>query len=156
MDAAPFMTGNYGFILALVALSVGIVWIIFPFVAIARLRELQQEMERSNRYLAELSMRNSMGVEIARPMVRIAPPVARVVPPAMAMPSVRLQPSTGVIPPPSVVPLKISKDGQKLELKDTTSIKVMLKNGQLSLEDRYFDVETNEWVALHRHPEFSQ
>jgi hypothetical protein len=150
------LTGSFGFILALLALAVGIMWLVFPFIAMARLRGIRDEVERGNRYLAELSNRNSYGVEVApRPTVRIAN-VARVVPTPKVVPAAKLQPTTGVIPPPSVVPLKISKGGQKLGLKDTTSIKVMLKNGELTLEDRYFDVESNEWVALHRHPEFSQ
>jgi hypothetical protein len=156
MDVAPYMTGTLGAILALLAVSVGVVWIVFPFIAMTKLHALREEVEKGNRYLADIMRRNSQTVEYtSRSMVR-AVPVAKVVPRARVVPTVCVLTPGEVIAPPSVVPLKISKRGQKLGLKDTTSIKVMLKKGELSLDDHYFNAETNEWVALCRHPEFSE
>jgi hypothetical protein len=155
MEVAPFMTGPFGTILALLALSVCVVWLVFPFIAMTKLRSIREEVEKGNRYLADIAHRNSLTVEYtSRPMVR-AVPVAQVVPRARVVPTARILTPGEVIAPPSVVPLKISKGGQKVGLKDTTSIKVMLKKGELSLDDHYYDAESNQWVALCCHPEFS-
>lgn len=143
------MTGTGGVILAVLAFLVGLVWLVFPFIAMNKLRGIRDEVEKGNRYLADIVNRKPRSAPTyPRPTVRVASY-------AHPVPTARVIPAGEVVPPPRVVPLKISKGGQVLGLKDTTSIKVMLERGELSLEDQYFDAETNEWVTLDCHPEFS-
>jgi hypothetical protein len=150
MSAASFLTGIFGIILLILILFVCIVWLIFPFIAMKWLREIREEIEKGNRYLANISDRNALTLQSSpRPRVRIVP-TAKIVPIATGIPT------TEVVPPPSIVPLKISKGGREVGLKDTTSIKIMLKKGELSLDDHYFDAGSNAWVTLDCHPEFSQ
>jgi hypothetical protein len=148
MSAASFLTGSFGIILPILILLVCIVWLIFPFIAMKWLRGIHEEIEKGNRYLANISGGNALTAQFSsRPRVRIVP-TAKIVPIAAGGPAAE------VIPPPSVVPLKISKGGREFGLKDTTSIKIMLKKGELTLEDHYFDAESNRWVTLDCHPEF--
>lgn len=147
MNPASFPLGIFGVIWAIVALFACVVWLVFPFIAMNKLRGIREEVEKGNRYLAKIMGGSSSTVQ---PSPR---PTVRMVPTARLVPTARVVPIAGVIPPPSVVPLKISKGGREVGLKDTTSIKVMLKRGDLSLEDRYFDADSNAWVTLDCHPE---
>jgi hypothetical protein len=149
MNSASYLTGVFGIILPILILFVCIVWLIFPFIAMKWLRGIREEIEKGNRYLANISGGNALTAQSSpRPRVRIVP-TAKIVPIATAVPTAE------VLPPPSVVPLKISKGGREFGLKDTTSIKIMLKKGELTLDDHYFDAESNAWVTLDCHPEFS-
>ena len=134
-------------ILGILVSVASIFGLVFPFIVMRRMRWLREEIEKANQLLAQIS-RGNPRTQALRPTVRVYP-TATIVPIATVVPTAR------VVPPPSVVPLKISKGGLELGLKDTTSIKVMLKRGELSLKDRYFDKERNEWVTLDRNPEFS-
>jgi len=150
MNTASFLADGFGITLAIIALLVCVVWLIFPFMAMNRLRGIREEIERGNRYLAHFFDASSSSPEESFPR-----PTIRMVPTARMIPTVKVVPIASVVAPPSVVPLKISKGGQELGLKDTTSIKVMLKRGDLTLKDRYFDAMSNQWVTLECHPEFS-
>ena len=148
MDAASFPMGFFGIILAILAFCCCLIWLIFPFVAMNKLRGIHREMERNNQFLANFSgEKDLVGRSFSQP---------RVVPTARVVPTVRTVPSGVVMPPPSVVPLKISKGGNEHTVKDTASIKIMLKTGELTLQDRYFDRKRNEWVPLDCHPEICQ
>jgi hypothetical protein len=138
MDVASFPMGGFGIILAILALCVCVVWLIFPFIAMNRLRGIRRELERSNRHLANFSSGSIPTIS------------------SSSRARARIVPTARVISPPSVVPLKISRDGKEHSLKDTTSIKIMLKRGELTLQDRYYDRKRNEWVTLDCHPEICQ
>jgi hypothetical protein len=149
VDAASFLSGNFGIVLAILGLVVCLVWIIFPFVAMNKLNEIHEELQQSNRYLANLTNERIATLPSSPFPTIMKVPTARIIPTARAIPA------NGIVAPPSVVPLKISKEGREFGLKDTTSIKVMLKRGDLTLKDRYFDTVTNEWVTLDCHPELN-
>ena len=124
-----------------------ILWLIFPFIVMNRMRWLYEEIEKANQLLAQIKRAN--------PRMQAPLPTVKVYPTAAVVPTDTVTPTVKAVPPPSVVPLKISKGGMELGVKDTTSIKVMLKRGELSGKDRYFDKEKNEWVTFDRNPEFS-
>src|ERR1700693_1673182 len=133
MSAVSSLAGVFGIILPILILLVCIVWLIFPFFAMKWLRGIREEIAKGNRYLAQISGGSAATAQSSpRPRVRIVP-TAKIVPIATGAPI------AGVVPPPSVVPLKISKGGREVGLKDTTSIKIMLKKGELTLDDHYFD-----------------
>jgi hypothetical protein len=48
----------------------------------------------------------------------------------------------------------ISQDGKNLGEYTLTNVRHMLKNRTLTLQDLYFDKETNEWMALELNPTF--
>lgn len=154
MDVASFPMGLFGIVLAVLALCCCLIWLVFPFVAMSRLRGIRQEIERNNQYLANFSGEKTL-IEPSFYQPRVVP-TARVVSTARTVPSVRTVPPGIVMPPPSVVPLKISKGGKEHTLKDTASIKVMLKTGELTLQDRYYDRKKRAWVPLDCHPEICQ
>ena len=148
MDVASFPMGLFGIILAVLALCCCLIWLVFQFVAMSRLRGIRREIERNNEFLANFSVeKEPVGPSFSQP---------RVVPTARVVPTVRTVPPGIVMPPPSVVPLKISKGGKEQTLKDTASIKIMLKTGELTLQDRYYDRKRREWVPLDCHPEICQ
>jgi hypothetical protein len=138
MHVASFPWGGLGLFLFALVFCLGLVWLIFPFVAMKRLRRLHREIERCNQRLANLSGGTS-------------PPPA-----PSPRPTARMVPTARAASPPSVVPLKISMGGKAHKLRDTTSIKIMLQSGELSLQDRYYDRKKNEWVTLDCHPEIRQ
>jgi hypothetical protein len=136
MNVASLLAGVFGIIFPILVLFICVVWLIFPFIAMKKLRGIREEIEKGNRYLGKVLSGSDQTA------------------PTSPRPTVRIVPTAKVVPPPSVVPLKISKGGRELGLKDTTSIKVMLKKGDLTLEDHFFDAESNKWVTLDCHPEF--
>ncbi|MCE0496598.1 MAG: hypothetical protein LV481_01440 [Methylacidiphilales bacterium] len=144
----PSVSFIFEIILGILVSVASILWLIFPFIVMKRMAWLREELEKANQLLAQISRGGNPRTQALRPTVR-AYPTATIVPTVTAVPTAR------VVSPPSVVPLKISKGGLELGLKDTTSIKVMLKRGELSLKDRYFDKDRNEWVTLDHNPEFS-
>jgi hypothetical protein len=153
MAMVSFPLGLFGIILATLVLCCCLIWLIFPFVAMSRLRGIRREIEKNNQYLANFS--SEQAPSSPQPTVRVVP-TARVVPTIGGTPSVKTVPPGIVMPPPSVVPLKISKGGKEHSLKDTASIKIMLKTGELTLQDRYYDRKRREWVPLDHHPEISR
>jgi len=130
---------------------------------------MRDEIEKTNQVLAKISTRLALAERYAAQAVATATsakpnPGLGLSPTVQPYPTVKPYPTAKpyspgspgkVVPPPSVVPLKISKGGFELGLKDTTSIKVMLKTGELTLKDQYFDREINAWVSLDCNPEFS-
>jgi len=58
------------------------------------------------------------------------------------------------IPPPpgSKKTMRIAKDGQDLGDIDIPKVKLMLKTGELTNQDYYFDLEANEWMTLDCNP----
>jgi hypothetical protein len=148
MDFASSNPGAFEFILAALVLMVSMASLIFPFIVMKGMRGLHEEIEKSNKLLANILSRFVPPPRTPSDQSFNQVATARVVPKA------RVVSSDAAISPPSVVPLKISKGGKELGLKETTSIKIMLKKGELTLQDRYFDPEQNKWVPLESHPEF--
>ncbi len=57
---------------------------------------------------------------------------------------------SGVPPPPPGGPrsLRVASNGQDLGEVPIPTIKKMIATGQLSMQDYYFDAETNAWMPL--------
>jgi len=50
--------------------------------------------------------------------------------------------------------LTIAKGGEDKGQMDISTVKAMLNNGELTLQDHYFDPESNDWLTLDCHPDF--
>jgi hypothetical protein len=142
MDAASSISVVCEFILGLLLFFVSIVWLIFPFIVMSRLRGLREQVEQSN----EILTRIADGVQRA----------ATVAPVSRTLPTTRIVATSPPISTlrPAASKLHISKDDQDLGEMDIATVKTMLHGGQLTLQDQYFDTEIKEWVTLDCHPEF--
>jgi hypothetical protein len=52
--------------------------------------------------------------------------------------------------------VRIAKDGQDLGEIDMPKVKLMLRNGELTQQDYYFDVECNDWMTIECHPDLAR
>jgi hypothetical protein len=158
-ETSPLL-GFFECVLGVMVVVASVVWLVFPFIIMNRMRWMRDEIEKTNQVLAKISTRLALAERYAaRPSAATAnvtaSPTVQPYPTVKPYPIAKPYSPDKVVPPPSVVPLKISKGGLELGLKDTTSIKVMLKTGELTLKDQYFDREINAWVTLDCNPEFS-
>jgi hypothetical protein len=46
----------------------------------------------------------------------------------------------------------ISKNGENIGEHTMLNVRQILKKGELSMQDMYFDAQTQEWIALDLHP----
>jgi uncharacterized membrane protein len=137
MDSVSFLSGIFGFILGILLLFVSIVWIIFPFIVMSRMRMIREKIEEGNRSTHALIQELAKGNQF---LSKIAASTA----PKAAPPSPKSETSK----------LNISKGGEDLGRMDIHSVKTMLKRGELTLQDHYFDAVLNEWMTLDFHPDF--
>ena len=137
MDSASFLSGIFGFILGLLLLFLSIVWLIFPFIVMNRLRGIREEIENGNRSTLALLQEIAKGNQFLDKIAASTAPK-------------RIPPQ----PKGETAKFNISKGGEDLGRMDVPSIKSMLKNGELTMQDHYFDTEMNEWMTLDCHPEF--
>ena len=56
--------------------------------------------------------------------------------------------------PPQSLKIKLTRSGQHLGDTKFAVIQTMLGGGQLTLEDCYFDEQSNDWLPLECHPAF--
>lgn len=58
------------------------------------------------------------------------------------------------VPTPRAVPrtMRVAKNGQDLGDMDIPKIKLMLRSGELTLQDYYFDRDSNDWMPLESNP----
>lgn len=66
------------------------------------------------------------------------------------------KPTSIIPPPPGKKAFHIAKDGQDLGERDVSEIKKMLLNGDLTLNDYYFDPSRNEWLTLEGNADLSR
>lgn len=137
VEPFAFLSGIFGLILAVLALFVSIVWIIFPFIVMGRMRLLQEEIQTTNRNLLLLIQETSKGNQS---LTKVANSTAQKASPPQ--------------PRGESPKLNISKGGEDLGRMDAASVRSMLKKGEITLQDHYFDTVSNEWVTLDCHPEF--
>ncbi len=74
-----------------------------------------------------------------------------------ALQRIQSQSTTRNVPPPPgrVSTVRIAKDGHDLGDIDIPKVKLMLRIGELSLQDYYFDAECNDWLTIECHPELT-
>jgi uncharacterized membrane protein len=137
MDSASFLSGIFGLFFVFLLMFVAIVWLIFPFIVMNRLRGIRETIENGNRstlgLIQEIAKGNQFLAKIATSTeTKAAPPRPR----------------------SESAKLNIAKAGQELGSMDIASVKTMLNGGQLTLQDHYFDAELKEWMMLDCHPEF--
>ena len=137
MESASFLSGIFGLILGVLILFVSIVWLIFPFIVMNRLRGIREEIENGNRSTLALIQEIAKGNQF---LDKIAASTA----PKRTPPQ----------PKSETAKLNISKGGEDLGRMDIPSIKAMLKRGELTPQDHYFDAELNDWLTLDCHPDF--
>jgi hypothetical protein len=100
----PLIIDLFELILTGLVVFASIVWLIFPFIVMSKIRGIREEMEKGNQLLAKISSGSTHSApHFSRP---------KVVPPPKTVPIPKVVPIAGVIEPPSVVPLKISRRGQ--------------------------------------------
>jgi uncharacterized protein (DUF58 family) len=134
MDTASSISGVAALLLGGLLFFVSIVWLIFPFIVMSRMRSLQAELKLANRNTFVLSQEVARSNEFLAVIAKSTEETA--------------------LPPGATNKLKISKDGEDLGPLDIETVKTMLDEGQLTLQDYYFDSETKEWYALDGHPAF--
>jgi len=137
MDSISPISAIFVFFFGILIFFVSIVWLIFPFIVMNRMRGISNEIANSNRstltLIQEMAKSNQFLSKIA------ASTVQKTAPPQTA----------GKAPK-----LTISKDGENLGVMDATVVNTMLKRGELTLQDHYFDTVSNEWMTLDCHPDF--
>jgi cell division protein FtsL len=141
MDAATGLGMVLYLIIAVVGIFISIVWIVFPFIVNSRLAKLQNEIAEGNQEVRNLVQEaTKANQQLARIIdfnkKQASTPVTRKTAPVQVVSS---------LPP---LTLTISKDGENIGEYTLTNVKQMLKTKQLSLQDMYFDTDTQEWTTL--------
>ena len=127
----------FEFILGLLLLFLSIVWLIFPFIVMNRMRGIREEIEKGNLNTLALLQEIAKGNQFLDKIAASTEPK-------------RTPPQ----PKGETAKFNISKGGEDLGRMDIPSVKSMLRRGELTLQDHYFDTDVNEWMTLDCHPAF--
>ena len=144
--------GIVGLFVGVMLLVVAIVWILFPFIMMGRIKEVKEAIEKGNIHTMGLSHEAARTNEL---LTAIAASLK-----GTRQTSDSLRPiSTEVSPSPTAQPLapiavNVSKDGTDIGSLPIHTVKQMLKDRKLSPQDFYFDTASNDWLPLESDPRF--